>query len=72
MKGFVKGSYTIEAAVYIPLILLLLCFSLKTGIGFLQESRNREGNRKLMEIDSVKEFYMYQILGEIGKELSDD
>lgn len=67
-----KASYTIEAAIYIPIILFLLCQSLQISIDFWQESRDREINQALQELDIVKEFYTYQVIEEIGKEFSDD
>ena len=67
-----KGSYTIEAAIYIPLILGLIFFSLHMGIEYWQKSRNREVSKGLRELDIVQEFYGYQILEEIGKELEKD
>lgn len=67
-----KASYTIEAAIYIPIILFLLCQSLQISIDFWQESRNREVSRVLQELDIVQEFYTYQVIEELGKEFLDD
>lgn len=67
-----RGSYTIEAAIYIPIILFMMCQTLQIGLGFWQESKEREMNKKLQELNVVKEFYTYQILEEVGKELADD
>lgn len=68
----VKGSYTIEAAIYIPIILFIMCQTLRIAIDFWQESRTREVNEVLLELDIVKEFYNYQVINEIGKEIVDD
>lgn len=67
-----KGSYTIEAAIYIPIILFIMCQTLQVAIDFWQESRDRAVNEVLQELDIVKEFYGYQIMDEIGKEIIDD
>lgn len=67
-----KGSYTIEAAIYIPIILFIMCQTLQIAIDYWQDSRDREVNRVLQELDIVKEFYSYQIMDEIGKEIADD
>lgn len=67
-----KASYTVEAAIYIPIILLVLCQTLETGIDFWQRSKMRESNKHLQELDIVQEFYNYQIMEEIGKEIIDD
>lgn len=72
MKSRLKGSYTVEAAVYIPIILFMLFHSLDIAIDFWQESREREISKQLEELDCVKEFYGYQILDEIRKEIQDD
>lgn len=67
-----KGSYTIEAAIYIPIILFIMCQTLQIAIDFWQESREREVNKMLQELDIVREFYSYQVLDEIGKEIIND
>lgn len=72
MKNRLKGSYTVEAAVYIPIILFMLFHSLDIAIDFWQESREREISKQMEELDCVKEFYGYQILDEIRKEIRDD
>lgn len=72
MKKTLSGSYTVEAAIYIPIILFMLFQSIGIGIDFWQASRSREVCSQLRELDCVKEFYAYQILDEIGKELKND
>lgn len=67
-----KGSYTIEAAIYIPIIMCMLFYSMGIGIDFWQQSRKREVCEELQTLDIVKEFYGYHILDEIGKEILDD
>lgn len=67
-----KGSYTIEAAIYIPIVLFVLFQSLEIAIDFWQQSRDREIYQKLQDLDVVEEFYGYQILEELGKEIVDD
>ena len=69
MKRTLKGSYSIEAAVYIPIILYMLFQSVEIGIDFWQKSKEREVSIWLQELDSVKDFYGYQIIDEIGKEI---
>ena len=67
-----KGSYTVEAAIYIPLILFLLFQSLEIAIDFWQESRERTVCEKLQNLEIVSEFYGYHILDETKKEIEDD
>lgn len=71
-KSRYKGSYTIEAAIYIPIILFMLFQSVEIAIDFLQKSRQREVCESLQELDIVKEFYGYQIIDEVRKEIEDD
>lgn len=67
-----KGSYTVEAAIYIPMILFLLFQSLEVAIDFWQESKQREVCEELQSLDIVSEFYGYHILDETRKEILDD
>lgn len=67
-----RGSFTVEATIYIPLFLFLIMNVLSLGIVFFQESRTREENTAIQELDIVQEFYNYQILGEIGEEIWND
>ena len=66
-----KGSYTLEAAIYIPIIMFLLLGSMDLGIQYWQRSREREINQELQDLNILQEFYGYQILEEVGKELKD-
>lgn len=67
-----RGSYTIEAAIYLPIIICMLFQSVGIAIDFWQQSRKREVCEELQTLDIVKEFYGYQILDEIGKEILND
>lgn len=66
------GSYTVEAAIYVPIILFVLVQSLQIAIEFWQESREREINNCLQELNIVEEFYGYQIMGEVMEEINND
>lgn len=73
MRGnWQKGSFTIEAAIWVPVMIFLIMNVVRLGISFFQESVNREAGVRLKELDIVQEFYNYQILGEIGEEILDD
>lgn len=67
-----KGSFTVEAAIWVPIMIFLIMNVIQLGIHFFQESRNRESYAGLMQLDIVQEFYNYQILEEIGEEIFDD
>ena len=67
-----RGSYTIEAAIYIPLVLFLFFQSIELSLDFWMRSKEREVMQELKELDAVKEFYGYQIIEEVEKEFEDD
>ena len=67
-----RGSFTIEAAIWVPFMMFLIMGTIQIGIMFFQESVKRESYSGLMQLDIVQEFYNYQILGEIGEELVND
>lgn len=67
-----KGSYTVEAAVWVSLFLMMIAIALKTGIALYTEVAKTGYNNKLQNLDTVQEFYNYQILEEIIQEATDD
>ena len=67
-----KGSYTIEAAVWVSLFLMMIAMALKTGIMLYSEVAKSGYHEKLQNIDIVQEFYNYQILEEIIQEVTND
>lgn len=71
-KGMQKGSYTIEASIWISSILFMMMGVLELGIDFYQRSKEREPSAYLQELDIVEEFYNYQVLKEVGEEWLDD
>ena len=71
-KGKTKGSYTIEAAIYIPIIMFMLLQTLEIALDRWQKSKEREVYEALLEVDIVNEFYAYQVMDEIRKEIVDD
>ena len=71
-KRFLKANYTIEAAIYIPVILFMLFQTIEIGIDKWERSKEREIYEGLRQIDIVSEFYGYQILDEVRKEIAND
>ena len=71
-KGWHKGGFTVEASVIVPIEILMIITSLSMGIDLFQYSARREIAPRVQELRIVDEFYNYQILGEIGKEIVDD
>lgn len=73
MKGkWHRGSFTVEATIIVPLFIFMILTVLRIGIGFFQDSAKREVSPELEKLDIVSEFYNYQVLGEVGKEIFDD
>ena len=72
LKQMHRGSFTIEASIYVPVMLMLFMTVLSSGICFFEESKEREENRAITELDIVQEFYVYKMLGEIGEEVFGD
>ena len=67
-----RASYTLEAAIYIPMILFLLFYTVEFAIDRWEVSKEREVYAGIYQLDIVSEFYGYQIMEEIGKEIIDD
>ena len=67
-----KGSFTVEAAIWVPIMVFLIMGTIRIGIYFFEESMNRECYTGLLQLDIVQEFYNDQVLGEIKEEIQDD
>ena len=71
MKGL-KGSFTIEISILLPILFFVFAMVIRESIGFYEESLNREVSGYLLNQDLVEQFYEYQILEEIGGEILDE
>lgn len=58
-----KASYTVEASLIVPVMLGVFAFAMQMGIAMYEEVRQQDDIA--VELCEVKEFYNYQILGEI-------
>ncbi|MBR2046109.1 MAG: pilus assembly protein [Agathobacter sp.] len=67
-----KGSFTIEAVIIIPMMLFMIIAVLEQGIQFYKESAEREVADVVTEWDAVSVFYDFWILKELGDILGDD
>ena len=72
MMKMQKGSFTIEASIYVPMILWLLLLTMQSAISFYQQSVHREVYAGLEDMQVISEFYTYQIIKEIGEVWVDD
>ena len=67
-----KGSFTVEAVIWIPLILCIMLGILQEGIQFYKESAEKEISEDIKEWDGVSAFYEFWKIKELGKEWSDE
>ena len=67
-----KGSFTIEAIIWIPLILCMMLCTIKEGLSFYEESIYCESTKELEAWDGVSRFYEMWILKELGDEADDE
>lgn len=67
-----KGSFTIEAVIWIPLMLYMMLAVLQEGIQFYKESAEKEISKDVSEWNGVARFYDVWILKEFGEELNSE
>ena len=63
-----KGSFTIEAVIWIPLVLCMMLSVLQEGIQFYRESEEREFSEEVKTWDGVSRFYELWMIKELGEE----
>ena len=59
-----RGSYTVEAAVIIPVLIWTMAAAMCTGIDLLNEVRGEHEEKQMEDMWAVDSFYQYQILKE--------
>ena len=62
-----RGSYTVEAAVIIPVLIWTMAAAMCTGIDLLHEVRGEHEEKQMEDMWAVDSFYQYQILKEVKK-----
>lgn len=67
-----KGSFTIEALIWIPLILCIMIGILHEGISFYEECVQEEISQDIREWDAVSKFYQVWTMKEIGENLKSE
>lgn len=60
-----RASYTIEAALLIPLFLMMMGVAMETGIDLYEETASVREQEGLSEIWAVEDFYRFCALGEV-------
>lgn len=68
MKRTVKGVYTIEAAILIPLVLFIMAFGIHLGIELYTEVRCEASSyESVLRIDEVQTVHKLRTVGNIWK-----
>lgn len=67
-----KGSFTVEATIIIPIILFLMISILEQGITFYKKTIERESPKSITEWDAVSTFYDMWVLKEIGEVIGNE
>ena len=62
-----RGSYTVEAAVIIPVLIWTMAAAMCTGIDLLHEVREEHEEKQIEDMWAVDSFYQYQTLKEVKK-----
>jgi hypothetical protein len=60
-----KASYTVEAAVIIPIAIAVMALAMRIGILLCQEVKTEKEEESLTQMWEVEEFYRYQTVREV-------
>ena len=71
-KNVKKGSFTIEAAIIVPITLLMMVTVMRYGINLYQQSVERKLLEALEEWDAVESFYEMESLKKLEEEMQND
>ena len=63
-----KGSYTVEAAFIVPLLIGVMAFAMRLGIALYVEIKNEKEGEAVADMWEVEEFYKYQMIKEVTDE----
>ena len=62
-----RGSYTVEAALIVPIMIWTMAVAMCTGIELLKEVREEHEEKQIEELWAIDSFYRYQVLKEVKK-----
>ncbi len=62
-----RGSYTVEAALIVPILIWTMMAAMCTGIELLKEVRAEHEEKQIEDLWAVDSFYKYQVLKEVKK-----
>ena len=63
-----KGSYTVEGAIIIPIFIVMLAIAMKMGLVLYNEMKADSSYEDATDMWLVDDFYNYQVLKEVVNE----
>lgn len=63
-----KGSYTVEGAIIIPIFIVILAIAIKMGLVLYNEMKEDSSYEYATDMWLVDDFYNYQVLKEVVNE----
>lgn len=63
-----KGSYTVEGAIIIPIFIVILAIAMKMGLVLYNEMKEDSAYEYATDMWLVDDFYNYQVLKEVVNE----
>lgn len=68
----IKGVYTIEAAIYVPLVMVIMTVSIKIAIALYTEVRTEASSySSVLAIDEVKTIHKIRTVGNFWEEIKE-
>ena len=61
-----RGSYTVEAAIWVPVFLFVVMLAMKAGLVLYQEIRKDDSHESLVQMWEAGDFYRAEWLEEIA------
>lgn len=65
LKHRLKGSYTVEASLVIPIFLFVIFTAMYLGLNLYQEIEEQQEYETVAQLWEVKDFYRIQAIGEV-------
>lgn len=59
-----RGSYTVEAAIWVPILVIMFAVGIHIGLNLYEEIGNQKEQQIVVELWEVKDFYKNQWIGE--------
>jgi hypothetical protein len=63
-----KASYTVEAAVLVPVVIAVMALAMRIGILLCREIKEEKEAEALAQMWEVEDFYRFQAIGEVAND----